>query len=266
VAGGVIAQATNLGVPYLLRAGVLVATLIAALVLMKDIGFTPEKSAHPLQQVRNVLRASVDNGFKNPPVRWMMLAAPFIGGVSFYVFYAMQPYLLELYGDPKAYGIAGLAAATVSGGNIIGGLLVPRIITRFRRRSHILIGTTCLSTLAILALGIVNSFPVALMLLLPWAFAGVLGLPVRHAYLNGLIDSKQRATVLSFDALMSSSGGIAAQPALGRVADVSGYGASYLVSATIQIGALPFLLLARRERATSDAITQSEPSPKGVRQ
>ena len=41
-------------------------------------------------------------GFGNRPVRWVMLAAPFTDGVSIYAFYAMQPYLLELYGDPKS--------------------------------------------------------------------------------------------------------------------------------------------------------------------
>ena len=32
-----------------------------------------------------------------------MLAGLFTGGVTIYAFYAMQPYLLELYGDPRAY-------------------------------------------------------------------------------------------------------------------------------------------------------------------
>jgi hypothetical protein len=42
---------------------------------------------------------------------------------------------------------------------------------------------------------------------------------------------------------------------LGRVADVAGYPMSYLVSAGIQAVALPFVLLARREHASSDPIT-----------
>ncbi len=69
-----------------------------------------------------------------------------------------------------------------------------------------------------------------------------------------MIPSGQRATVLSFDSLMGSAGGVVAQPALGRVADVSGYAASYLVSAAIQVLALPFIFLARREKAPSDPI------------
>ena len=50
-----------------------------------------------------------------------MLAAPFGSGVGFYTFYALQPFLLELYGDPDAYAVAGLAAAIVAGSQILGG-------------------------------------------------------------------------------------------------------------------------------------------------
>jgi hypothetical protein len=62
--------------------------------------------------------------------------------------------------------------------------------------------------------------------------------------------------VLSFDSLMGSAGGVIAQPILGRVADVSGYAASYAVAAGIQVVALPFVVLARREHAPSDPIEQ----------
>ena len=40
VLGGVIAQATNLGVPYLIRAALLGVTFLIALRFMHDIGFT----------------------------------------------------------------------------------------------------------------------------------------------------------------------------------------------------------------------------------
>jgi len=83
--------------------------------------------------------------------------------------------------------------------------------------------------------------------------------PLRQAFINGLIPSEQRATVLSFDSLMGSAGGVVAQPALGRVADVSGYGPAYVVSAGITALALPFVLLARREHAASDPIGPDEP-------
>jgi hypothetical protein len=55
---------------------------------------------------------------------------------------------------------------------------------------------------------------------------------------------------------MGSAGGVVAQPLLGRVADVNGYAASYLVSSAIQALSLPFVILARRERAPSDPIVE----------
>jgi MFS family permease len=79
-------------------------------------------------------------------------------------------------------------------------------------------------------------------------------MPIRQAYLNGIIPSQQRATVLSFDNLMASAGGVVAQPALGRAADVWGYPSAYVLCAGIQLLAMPFLFLARREDAPSDRI------------
>ena len=55
---------------------------------------------------------------------------------------------------------------------------------------------------------------------------------------------------------MGSAGAVIAQPALGRVADVNGYGASYVVAAGLQALAIPFIVLARREHAVSDPITE----------
>ena len=60
--------------------------------------------------------------------------------------------------------------------------------------------------------------------------------------------------MLSFDSFMGSIGAAVAQPALGRVADVYGYGPSYVVAGALQLLAIPFVLLARRQRAPSDPI------------
>ena len=53
------------------------------------------------------------------------------------------------------------------------------------------------------------------------------------------------------------------QPALGKVADVWSYSTSYLVAAGIQALATPFLILARRERASSDPV-EVEPAQQGA--
>ena len=143
VAGGFIAQITDLGVPYILRAAILGVTLVVAWYLMKDLGFKPAKGSSINKEMRKIVKASVDNGLKNRPVRWVMLAAPFSAGVGIYAFYAMQPYLLELYGDETAYGVAGLAAAIVAGAQIAGGLLVNKVRKLFRSRTSILVMGRC---------------------------------------------------------------------------------------------------------------------------
>jgi MFS family permease len=254
VAGGVIAQFTNLGVPYILRAVMLAITFIIAYLLMKDVGFTPRKSASVAKDMRTILKASLDHGLRNPPVRWVMLAAPFSAGVGFYAFYAMQPYLLQLYGRTDSYAIAGLAAAIVAGAQVIGGFTVPFVRKRFKRRTSVLLVGSILSAAALASIGLLANFWLALALLVVWAIVFAASIPIRQAYLNSLIPSAQRATVLSSDNLLGSSGGVVIQPGLGKVADVWGYGASYVVGAGIQLLALPFILFARQVHAAADNI------------
>jgi MFS family permease len=257
VAGGVVAQFTDLGVPYLLRAGMLGVTLAIAWWFMHDIGFAPQRGVSPTAAVRTVVTGAVNGGLRNPPVRWLMLAAPFTVGVGFYAFYALQPYLLELYGDPSAYSIAGLAAATVAGAQILGGLLVPWARRLFTRRTHALILGGILNVVLLALLGWTPTFWLAVVLLASWAMVFAIEAPMRQAFINGVIPTEQRATVLSFDALMGSAGGVVAQPALGRTADLYGYPTSYVVAAGIQALAVPFAILARREDAASDPITSA---------
>ena len=258
VLGGVVAQLTSLGVPYILRAVMLGVTLIVAFRFMHDIGFKPDREASPVAAVKNVFHGAVNAGLRNPPVRWLMLAGPFGAGVGFYGFYALQPYLLQLYGDPAAYGIAGLAAAIVAGAQIVGGLAVARVRRLFRRRTEALILGTVANVILLLLIGWTTNFAIALLLLAGWALIFAFEMPFRQAFINGLIPSEQRATVLSFDNLIASVGGVVAQPALGRSADVFGYGPSYLISAGVQALAIPFMFLARREKAPSDLISADD--------
>jgi MFS family permease len=254
VAGGFIAQATNLGVPYVIRAVVLAISFVVAFFVMKDLGFTPVQGHGALQETKRILKASIDNGLRNRPVRWLMLAAPMTSGVAIYAFYAMQPYLLQLYGKENAYGVAGLAAAVIAGAQIVGGVAVPLVRKIFRRRTSTLITAGIITAAGLALIGWVSSFVLAIVLLVLWALTSAAAGPMRQAFINGEIPSEQRATVLSFDSLMGSAGGVVIQPALGRVADVNGYSASYFVSSVIQAASLPFLFLARRERASSDPI------------
>lgn len=252
VLGGVIAQFTSLGVPYGVRVGLLLITFVIAFVYMKDIGFVPDRHRSYRKAIVSIVSVSMRLGFGKPAIRWVMLAAPFISGVSIYVFYALQPYLLQLYGDNTAYWIAGLAAAIVAGAQIVGGFMVPIFRRLFKRRTGWMLIGTGISSLLLISLVIMPSFYLAITLVVLWGLIGASIIPVRQAYLNELIPSKQRATILSFDALLGSSGGIVSQPVLGKVADVWGYGVSYGFAGALQLIALPFLFLANRRHEVAD--------------
>jgi MFS family permease len=254
VVGGYVAQATSLGVPFLLRAGVLVAMFALAFTYMHDVGFTPRRSDRLTREMRRIAGESIEFGWRVPAVKWLMLAAPFEAGVGIYVFYALQPYLLELAGDPQAYGIAGLAAALVAGAQIAGGWAAPRIREWFRRRTSALLTAGAISAATLALIGLIQEFWVVLALIVVWALLFAASMPIRQAYLNGMIPSKQRATIISFDSMLGSGGGVAIQPALGRAADVWSYATSYVIGGAVAALALPFILQSRRSCSPADDI------------
>ena len=255
VAGGYIAQLTNLGVPYVVRAAILVVMFVVALLLMRDLGFTPERGKTVGAEIKSIVSSSVQYGLKVPAIRATMLSGFFLGGIGVYVFYALQPYLLELWGNPEAYGIAGLVAAIVAGATIVGGLITPLVRRWFARRTSVLILMAALGVALMAGVGLAANFWVVIVLIVLASLADAAAEPVRRAYLNGMIPSQQRATILSFDSLINSAGGIVAQPALGRVADVYSYRTSYLWSAIGSALALPFLIRARAANAPADRET-----------
>ncbi len=258
VLGGVIAQISNLGVPYILRSAVLLINFATAFVLMKDLGFTPKKSSNYLKEMKNIFKASIDNGIKIPSVKWIMFSSIFITGISFYIFYALQPFLLKLYGDEKAYTIAGLIAALTAVSNIAGGFAAPFIKNLFSKRTSALFFGGLLTVVLLILVSYTSNFWIALILIFLWGllFAGLT--PIRQAYINGIIPSSQRATVLSFDSLIGSSGGVVIQPALGKIADIYNYSFSYMIAGFIQALSLPFIYLAKRQKAKSDKIIEEK--------
>src|ERR687897_562183 len=266
VAGGFLAEQISLGFPFVLRGGILIVMFGAAFRLMHDVGFTPEQGGRPLAEMRKIASNSIDYGWQVPAVKWLMVEALFTGGVGIYAFYALQPYLLELYGDPTAYQIAGLAAAIVAGAQVLGGVAAPRIRGLFHRRTSALIAMAGLSVITLGLVGIVESFWAVIGFTVAWGLLFAATMPIRQTYLNGLIPSRQRATILSFNSMMGSSGGVWAQPVLGRAADVWGYSSSYLIGAGITALALPPLALSRRQNAPSDAfeVAEVQLAPDGV--
>ena len=238
ISGGFLAQ-ISLGLPYLARSVLLLAVIIAAYMWMHDIGYTPARTGPVREQVSTILRASIEHGWRNRPVRMFMLAAPFATGVGIWVFYA------------AAYGAQRVGGASVNWAR-----------RRFRRRTGVLLAQVLLSALGLLAVGAAEllevpiGFWVATGLLTLIALSGALANPMQQAYINEVIPSRQRATVLSFTSLMGSAGGVVAQPVLGRVADVYSLGLGYVVAGVLYAIQLPFLWAVRRMGLPADDVVK----------
>jgi MFS family permease len=258
--GGGFLGTISLGIPYALRSFLLLIVVAAAWKWMHDIGFEPHREGTITDQAREILKASITHGFRNPPVRMFLLAAPFSAGIYIWVFYAFQPYLLDLFGDPNATYLAGIAAATFATAQMIGGSSVSLIRRVFRSRTSVMVGAVSLGGLAIVGVGLASlleipiGFWVAVVLLAIASLIAALSGPMQQAYMNAVIPSKQRATVLSFASLTGSAGGVVFQPALGRVADVWSLGTGYIVSGALFLFQLPFLLRVKAMGLEADAV------------
>ncbi|MEX1038728.1 MAG: MFS transporter [Acidimicrobiia bacterium] len=262
--GGGLLGSISLGIPYIARSALLLVVIGAAWKWMHDIGYEPDREGSVADQVRVILKASVTHGLRNPPVRMFLLTAPFSGGIFIWVFYAFQPYLLELFGDPNAVYLSGIAAAVFATSQMVGGWSVSLIRRVFRSRTAVLIGAVTLGSLALVGVGLASlleipiGFWVAISLLALTALITAVAAPMLSAYLNAVIPSKQRATVLSFCSLTGSAGGVVFQPALGRVADVWSLGIGYVVAGALYVLQLPFLVRVRAMGLDADAVSKPE--------
>ena len=78
--------------------------------------------------------------------------------------------------------------------------------------------------------------------------------PVRSAYLHQIVPTEQRATVVSFDSMVSSAGGIGGQIGLGALGEARGVGSAFVVGGVVTAGALPLLARLRRLGGAPDVI------------
>jgi MFS family permease len=265
IGGGFLGQ-INLGLPYIARSVLLLAVIGAAWAWMHDLGYEPKKGVAIGPQVRGILRASITHGFNHPPIRMFMFASPFLYGVGIWAFYAFQPYLLQLFGDPDATYLAGVAAAVFAVAQMIGGSAVKLVRRVASTRSGVIIAEIAIGALVLIGVGLAQNLPIpvgfwlSIAILALFSMLSAVATPMQQAYMNGCIPSPQRATVLSFVSLTGNVGGVVVQPALGRVADVFSYGTGYIAAGAIYGLALPFMVAVRRMGLRADRLTD-EPTP-----
>ena len=233
----------------------LAAVFVIAFVVMHDLGFTPRRVAAaelPGEIARNA-RAGVEYGWGQRSLRLLMLASLVQGGFLMWAFYASQPYLLELL-DSDAIWIAGLVAAGVALSTIAGNQVVHFASRYCGRRTTLLLVAAALESCAAVVIGVTDSFWIALVgLLVVMGSMGVMS-PVRQAYLHQVVPTEQRATVVSFDSMVSNVGGIGGQVGLGALGEARSVGAAFVAGGVVTVAAFPLLGKLRRLGGPADII------------
>ena len=252
VGGGFLGQ-IDLSIPFLVRSGLLVVLLVLAFFGMHDLGFVPHRVT--LRQLpaeaSKIGRAGIRFGWAQRSLRLVMLATAVQMGVFAWAWYAWQPYFLELLGQDLVW-VAGVVAALLAISMMLGNAIL-EIVTRWsRRRTTILLWAGVGFSLALVGVGLVDSFLPALALLFLAGVAIGVQSPVRQAFIHTIVPSEQRATVVSFDSMISGGGAVAGQAGLGALSDRRGLSAGYIVGGLITLLAVPILGLVRRLRDDAD--------------
>ena len=234
VGGGLLGQ-VDLALPYLVRSVLLAAVFVVAFVVMHDLGFTPRKvtAAELPARSRGTHEPALRSAGVSARSRLLMLASLVQGGFLIWAFYALQPYLLELL-DSDAVWIAGLVAAGVAMSTIAGNQVVDFASRYCGRRTTLLLAAAAVESSAAVVLGLAASFWVALAaLFLVTASVGVTS-PVRSAYLHQIVPTEQRATVVSFDSMVTSVGGVGGQVGLGALGEARSVGAAFVAGGVVR--------------------------------
>jgi MFS family permease len=252
IGGGLLGQ-IDLALPFIVRSVLLLVLLGLAFFGMHDIGFQPRKVTWRTlpSEAGAVASAGVRHGWRSRPLRLIMVAGAIQSGFFMWAWYAWQPYFLDLL-ERDAVWVAGVVAAMLSLAMIAGNSLVKFFMRYCGRRTTLLLWTAAGFSVASIGVGLATSFPAALLFLLLSAIAMGVQMPVRQAFIHAIAPSEERATVVSFDSMISGVGGVAGQTGLGIYSEKHGYAAVYVVGGAIVALAAPFVIAARRMKPPAD--------------
>jgi MFS family permease len=259
VGGGLLGQ-LHLSLPYVARAALVLIAFSVGFRTMHDIGFTPRalRLRGIVGEMRRVGRAGITYGWRAPAVRLLVMESFVTWGFFSWAWYAWQPYFLKLYGQ-DAIWLSGVIAALFSLAGIAGNALVKRVAIPGRRRTTIMLVTAGLSSLAMVATGVIQTFWLTVPVFLLGAVAGGLLQPVRQTYLHQSIPTSERATLVSFDSLVGSLGSVGGQAGLGYLSQERSIPAGFVVGGLATFAAIPLFGRLRSLRRAADRITAEAP-------
>jgi len=270
--GAPLAAATNLSLPILLSSGISLLAAGVALSLREPVLGTPEvpedssggPAAGPLPiearlSFADLVRESFRLAYRRPQVRYVLLYSAFLGAAAFAPVIFIQPFLTRHDVGVSDLGLFQVPMRVLA---LVGALSAYRISAVLgERRTMVLMPVALFGGYALLgswdATYAYVAFPVVSLL-------SMMANPIVADYLNRVIPSEQRATMLSMRQLLFSFLVVPIAPLLGFVADEVSLMGAFWASALLVAVPMPviFALWWRaeaRERAHERAAEALEP-------
>jgi len=203
--GSVLAE-RSLALPWLLGSVFALITGLLAIFLMKEEYFERQKFSfrEGFRSMKNVTKRSISYGSKQKAVRFILL----IGAVQYFAVQApnmqWQPLFSQHFPNKTSLGFiyAGISISL-----IIGSALSSRLLRRVKDERAALVVSQLLVGLGIILAGAFSSYVLSVALFLGHEIARGAFLPIKDAYLNDNIPSKERATLISFESISHHIGG-----------------------------------------------------------
>lgn len=197
-----------------------------------------------VDRMKNVLRVSMKYGMRHSVVGWL-IAATVLANLAF------QP--LNMYWAPhlmqfthQQVWILGYVWAGISLALMLGAYLAKRYMQLKFSYVWLFVSVTLILAVPIFFISSTKTFLPLLIGFLIYEIGRGMLTPAHKSYLNQHIPSQQRATLLSFDSLMSKLGAAIGLMTLGWVAKEYSIGSAWFIASLLLLLLIPFYTYAVR--------------------
>ncbi|VVB73950.1 Multidrug resistance protein MdtH [uncultured archaeon] len=241
VLGGYLG-AVDLALPWLAGAVTFFVLFLIARMLMTEPYFKqkPLKVKSTFEEMKKVSGDSIRYGTKHPII-FNMIIVGFLLGV------AVQPWNMfwtPFFKDTLKVdtSVLGWMFAAISLFSMAGMYFAKRTLAKLKDRKNVLIFDVILiSAMIVISTLIGMPYLVVFFFLLHEIGRGMWN-PIDSALMNDYVPSKQRATIISFDSMISHAGSAVGLFASGIIASMYGIPISWIAGAIVLLVAIPFLM------------------------
>lgn len=247
VIGGYLGS-VNLAIPWLAGFIVLFSLFVFSKLYMKEEYFKPKpfKLKSTFAEMKKIASASVKYSIKHPIVVNIVAAGLLLGIATQPWNMFWSPYFNEDLNIDVS--LLGWVFAAISIFSMAGMYFAKHTLVRLKERRKVLIFNVLLISIAIAISALADMPSLVVFFFLVHEIGRGMWKPIQTALMNDYIPSEQRATVISFDSMVSHGGSAVGLFASGIVATAYGVPVSWIAAAALLLLAIPFFMKIKEKK------------------